>query len=177
MLVEKNHGGGWLKETFNQVTKDLMEAGTISHPPPVKLIWASQAKRTRAEPVSVLYERRGGLVRHAGGPFTDLEDQMATFTGAAGERSPDRLDSLVWALNPFLRYGIGPAQHATIRKWAGQEELELVGSEPHRAMMRRRMANAHGGLMDPGKGWDLEDFAPKDDDGTADRRVNVVPWR
>ena len=177
MLVEKNHGGGWLKETFNQVTKDLMEAGTISHPPPVKLIWASQAKRTRAEPVSVLYERRGGLVRHAGGPFVELEDQMATFTGAAGERSPDRLDSLVWALNPFLRYGIGPAQHATIRKWAGQEELELVGSEPHRQMMRRRMANAHGGLMDPGKGWDLEDFAPKDDDGTADRRVNVVPWR
>lgn len=176
ILVEKNHGGGWLKETFRQVAKDLVETDTIPHPPRVKLIWASQAKRTRAEPVSVLYERRGGLVKHAGGPFVDLEDQMATFTGAAGERSPDRLDSLVWALDPFLRIGT-TVTHAVVHQWAAARELEEIGEDPYHRMMTRRMANAHGGMMTPPKEWDLEDFAPKDDDGAGEGRANVKAWK
>src|SRR5258708_37766677 len=50
--------------------------------------------------------------------FTELEDQQATFTGAHGERSPDRLDSLVWAASPFLSLSFGPVQRALAAKWA-----------------------------------------------------------
>jgi phage terminase large subunit-like protein len=35
-------------------------------------------------------------VRHAG-VFRELEDEMCAF-GAEGERSPDRVDALVWAV-------------------------------------------------------------------------------
>jgi predicted phage terminase large subunit-like protein len=107
IVLEKNHGGAYLVETLRQVMKDMKI--TI----PFRVVTASQGKRTRAEPVSAFYER--GIVRHVHWQTRDnegnltwdeslneLEDQMATFTGAVDERSPDRLDSLVWAIHPFL---------------------------------------------------------------------------
>lgn len=33
---------------------------------------------------------------------------MATFTGMPGEKSPDRLDSLVWSVTPYLDDSFGP---------------------------------------------------------------------
>ncbi len=82
IVVERNHGGAWLTETFHQVLRELDAAGRLpdGRKPRVETIWASQSKRTRAEPVSALYER--GIVRHAGGPFVELEDQQCI---AAGE--------------------------------------------------------------------------------------------
>ena len=64
IVVERNHGGAWLKATFHQVMKELDAAGKIpeGRRPRVETIHASQAKRTRAEPVSAMYER--DLVRH-----------------------------------------------------------------------------------------------------------------
>jgi phage terminase large subunit-like protein len=47
-------------------------------------------------------------VRHAG-VFRELEDEMCAF-GAAGERSPDRVDALVWAVTSLTRkQGPGPS--------------------------------------------------------------------
>ena len=43
----------------------------------------------------MLYEQ--GRVHHVG-EFPDLEDEMTSFTGTVGEKSPDRMDALVWAL-------------------------------------------------------------------------------
>jgi hypothetical protein len=42
-------------------------------------------------------------VRHAG-EFRELEDQMLNFStaGYLGDRSPDRVDALVWALTDLL---------------------------------------------------------------------------
>lgn len=160
LIIEKNHGGAWLKATFEQVMRQM---GVRCR---YRVIHASQAKRTRAEPVSAMYERHGGLVLHvhAGGAIdpglSELEDQMATFTGATGERSPDRLDSLVWALTPFLRRVFGPPGHAVPRPWAAQYELEDAGVPPERRMWRR-LAQAHGGQYREQK-WDLDSFAPKD---------------
>lgn len=81
IVVERNHGGAWLTETFHQVMKELDAAGKLpdGRKPRVETIWASQAKRTRAEPVSALYER--DVVRHAGGPFVELEDQQCIASG------------------------------------------------------------------------------------------------
>jgi hypothetical protein len=106
-----------------------------------------------------------------------LEDQMATFTGAHGERSPDRLDSLVWALTPFLRRVFGPPGHAVPRKWAASAELAMAGEPPY-SQARRRLASAHGGAYASRK-WTLEDFAPAEDPGQSDGgpRANVMGWR
>lgn len=52
---------------------------------------ASRGKRTRAEPVSQLYEQ--GRAHHLGA-FSDLEDQMTTWV--PGLKSPDRMDAMVW---------------------------------------------------------------------------------
>ena len=201
IVVEKNHGGEWLRVTFAQVMKDLDKEGKLpdGRHPYVQVIWASQAKRTRAEPVSALYER--GVVRHCYDgkvyelvdPETgtkrwhsdkihmvELEDQMATFTGAQGERSPDRLDSLVWACTPFLEYGFGPPVPAGVRRWAAQAEIEaMAGDGVNDEGRRRRLKGAHGGMMDTPENWDLEDFAPRDDRETHEMspRGAVRAWR
>lgn len=62
---------------------------------PYKAVRASRGKLVRAEPVAALYER--GLVHHVG-RFGQLEDQMRTYQGRDTEKSPDRMDALVWAL-------------------------------------------------------------------------------
>ena len=62
---------------------------------PYKALHASRGKLVRAEPVAALYER--GLVHHVG-RFGLLEDQMRTYQGRDTEKSPDRMDALVWAL-------------------------------------------------------------------------------
>ncbi len=95
IVAEKNHGGQFLLQLLEQAMSELgVRVG-------VKVVHASDGKRTRAEPVSMLYEQGFNtgtpIVCHIGS-HPELEDQMANFTGAAGEPSPDRLDALVWAL-------------------------------------------------------------------------------
>lgn len=186
IVVEKNHGGEWLVTVFAQVMKDLVKSGLVKaeNVPPVQKVNAGKSKRTRAEPISALYERN--VVRHCYDGQTyqivdpdtgtrqwhrdvvkmaELEDQMATFTGAADERSPDRLDSLVWACWPFLNAtfeAMSPV--AVAHKWAAQAELDTVATRPPDGISRRRFRGAHGGLLD-NQQWDLDDFAPKDDSG------------
>ena len=181
IIVEKNHGQGWLVATFAQVMKDLDRAGLLpdGRKPTVQPIHASLAKRTRAEPVSALYER--DVVRHAGGPFVELEDQQCSFTGAAGERSPDRLDSLVWSLHPFLNTSFGPPGKAGVRKWAEAQELADMGvseeTRAHRKMREIREKAVPAGLEDAP--WGLDGFSPQDDDQAREggRRGNVRAWR
>lgn len=206
IVVEKNHGGEWLTTVFDQVAKELIEKKIIKYKPKVRVVHASHAKRTRAEPVSALYER--DLVRHChrilyrpcdcddnahpdghrrpDEDMPELEDQMATFTGAQGERSPDRLDSLVWALSTFLRKTFGvPGGKSGKRDWAAQREIENVGSTPEQRISRR-IASAHGGAYAERDNWDLDDFAPQHDDSAPaleepsghdrPRRNNVRHW-
>lgn len=189
LVVEKNHGGEWLRATFAQVMKELVKEGKIPEGrcPRVRLVHASQAKRTRAEPISALYER--DVVRHCkmaardhrGNPdavaMVELEDQMVTFTGAAGERSPDRLDSLTWAATPFLNTSFGPPGSSGVRKWAGAQELDAMGV-PEETKAHRRMREIAGkaaeGIEDAP--WDLDGFAPGDEQERPNRG-NVRAWR
>ena len=179
IVVERNHGGAWLTATFHQVLKELDAAGRLpeGRKPRVETIWASQAKRTRAEPVSALYER--DVVRHAGGPFVELEDQQCSFVGSAGERSPDRLDSLVFSLHPFLNASFGPHGQGGIRKWAGSAELAAIGQTEDAAMRRRRQVPGSP-QTPPDAPWDLDGFAPEEDSQAHPengRRGNVRAWR
>jgi phage terminase large subunit-like protein len=191
VVVEKNHGGQWMMDLIEQVQKALIKEGVLKSRVRVEKVHASESKRTRAEPVSGLYER--GVVKHAGGPFVELEDQMATFTGAKDERSPDRLDSLVWACHAFLLMSFGPVQSALAKKWArqGGELANAVplererGGDPIAAPQPEESAIPRGlrarlrheaGMAD---GFDgLDEWAPQDPDEAGDggRRGNVRSW-
>ncbi len=94
LVAEKNQGGEMVAAVL----------GTAPGAPPVKLVHASRGKQTRAEPVSLLYER--GMVHHVGG-FPQLEQQMVSWV--PGEDSPDRMDALVWALTELM-LGMGGVQ-------------------------------------------------------------------
>jgi phage terminase large subunit-like protein len=78
---------------------DLVEANIRAVAPnvPFRAVRASRGKQLRAEPVAALYEQ--GRVHHVGSLVT-LEDQMCTWT--AGDKSPDRMDALVWAVTELV---------------------------------------------------------------------------
>lgn len=85
---------------------------------PLRVVHAAEGKRTRAEPVAALYEPREdrpeGRVRHIG-HHPELEDQQATWKGGPGERSPELLDSLVWAMADFTGMTFGrPSTQNTV---------------------------------------------------------------
>lgn len=95
IVVEKNHGGAFLLDLLEVAMDELgVRVG-------VKVVHASDGKRTRAEPISVLYEQGFNtgrpIVCHIG-DHPELEDQMCNWTGEPGIPSPDRLDALVWAI-------------------------------------------------------------------------------
>lgn len=87
IVGEVNNGGDMVAHTVRTVDKNV----------PFKSVHASRGKYTRAEPVSALYEQ--GRVHHVGF-FPDLEDQLCEWV--PGERSPDRLDALVWAITELM---------------------------------------------------------------------------
>ena len=64
---------------------------------PYSAVTASRGKQTRAEPIAALYEQ--GKVHHVGA-FELLEDQMCSWV--PGDKSPDRMDALVWALTELM---------------------------------------------------------------------------
>jgi len=86
IVAERNNGGDMVGSTIRNVDKMI----------PVKLVWASKGKWTRAEPISALYEQ---FRIHHVGTFADLEDQMCEYEPLLlNQASPDRMDALVWGL-------------------------------------------------------------------------------
>lgn len=95
IIGEVNNGG------------DLVET-VIRHKEPLisyEAVRASRGKITRAEPIAALYEQ--GRVHHVG-MFPSLEDQMCDYSPAASEKSPDRMDALVWALTQLSSDDFSP---------------------------------------------------------------------
>jgi phage terminase large subunit-like protein len=90
IVVESNNGGEMCEMVIQGVDP------TVS----VKTITASRGKRTRAEPVSSLYEadearEKEAKVRHVG-VFPELEEEQTTWTPE--DPSPNRMDAVVWGL-------------------------------------------------------------------------------
>lgn len=90
IIGEANNGGDLVESVVRAVDRSV----------PYRKVNAAKSKRTRAEPVSALYEQ--GRVHHVGTGFAELEDQLCTWAGTPGEASPDRLDALVWALTELM---------------------------------------------------------------------------
>lgn len=91
VVVETNQGGDMVKAVLHSVRPGL----------PVREVTASRGKHVRAEPVAALYEQ--GRVSHVGS-LAELEDEMVLFepNGFIGEKSPDHVDALVWALTELF---------------------------------------------------------------------------
>jgi predicted phage terminase large subunit-like protein len=84
VVAEVNNGGDYVRDLLRTVDPQV----------PYKSVRASRGKRTRAEPVSALYEQH--RIHHIGA-FPDLEDQMCQFVTGVDGGHDDRVDALVWA--------------------------------------------------------------------------------
>ena len=93
IIAEVNNGGEMVETTLRTLQPRIPYLG----------VHASRGKRTRAEPISALYEQ--GLVHHVG-VFPALEDQMTTWSASDGSDSPDRVDALVWLLTWLMLHHI-----------------------------------------------------------------------
>jgi len=87
VVGEVNNGGDMVEYVIRSIEANI----------PYKSVRASRGKYTRAEPVSALYEQ--GKIHHVG-CFPDLEDQLCEWV--PGDKSPDRLDALVWLVYELM---------------------------------------------------------------------------
>lgn len=100
IIAEVNNGGDMVEHTIRMVDRQVS----------FRQVRASRGKTTRAEPISALYEQ--GRVHHVG-EFAKLEDQLCTWV--QGDKSPDRLDALVWGLTDLMLKSGGKAVVANAR--------------------------------------------------------------
>ena len=89
IIGEKNNGGDMIKTIIHNIDK------SVSY----KAVWASRGKMTRAEPIASLYEEEE--VSHLG-TLLELETEMTTWAALAGQKSPNRVDALVWGLTELM---------------------------------------------------------------------------
>ena len=89
IVAEVNNGGDLVENLVRQIAPSISYAS----------VRATRGKIVRAEPVAALYEQ--SRVYHTA-CFTDLEDEMCSYTGEKGHSSPDRLDALVWAIASLM---------------------------------------------------------------------------
>jgi phage terminase large subunit-like protein len=95
IVGEANNGGDMVENTIRTLRDESDRP--IGRDIPFTAVHASRGKQTRAEPISALYEQC--RVHHVGS-FPDMEDQMVSWV--PGEKSPDRMDALVWALTELM---------------------------------------------------------------------------
>lgn len=96
IVAEVNNGG------------DLVAGNIYAVAPgaPFRAVRATRGKATRAEPAAALYEQ--GRVHHIRGrDLCALEDQLCSWVPGVTEKSPDRMDWLVWGLYDLI---IQPAE-------------------------------------------------------------------
>lgn len=96
IVAEINNGGDMVEHTIQTVRDE--EDRPIGYHLPIYTVHASRGKRTRAEPISFLYEQ--GRIHHVG-KMGKLEDQMTTWVPDESP-SPDRVDALVWGLSALM---------------------------------------------------------------------------
>lgn len=104
VVAEKNNGGEMVESVINQAVINARLSGQDIGNVPVKLVWASRGKATRAEPISAIAENdpsrnKRGRDHHVGS-FPLLEDELCLWT--PGDPSPNRLDAKVWAMTELM---------------------------------------------------------------------------
>jgi hypothetical protein len=102
IVAEKNNGGEMVESVIRQAVINMRAKDSTVGEVPVRLVWASRGKATRAEPISAIAEH--GRDHHVGS-FEKLEDELCMWT--PGDASPNRLDAKVWAMTYLTdRHGV-----------------------------------------------------------------------
>lgn len=89
IVGEVNNGGDLIETVLRGIDDNI----------PYKSVHATRDKLTRAEPVQALYEQ--GKMHHVG-EHTEMELEMTTTEFKKGEKSPNRIDSLVWGVTELM---------------------------------------------------------------------------
>ncbi|MBY9022000.1 MAG: DNA-packaging protein, partial [Candidatus Lokiarchaeota archaeon] len=89
IIGEVNQGGDMVGNTIRTIDKNV-SYGSVR---------ATRGKEIRAEPVMALYEQ--GKVYHLHG-LDKLENQLTTWDPETNNKSPDRLDALVWLVTELM---------------------------------------------------------------------------
>jgi predicted phage terminase large subunit-like protein len=89
IVAEANFGGQMVEATIRSVDANV----------PIRMVTASRGKQVRAEPVASWFEQHRV---HLVGEFPQLEDQLTSWDPSESGPSPDRLDSMVWALTDLM---------------------------------------------------------------------------
>jgi ATP:corrinoid adenosyltransferase len=84
IIGERNYGGDMVEETLRNVDENVSYHD----------VNASRGKLVRAEPVLALFQQNK---MHLVGHFPELEEELCSYTAAPGQKSPNRLDWMVWA--------------------------------------------------------------------------------
>lgn len=96
IVIEKNHGGKWMLQVFRSLDRN---ANIIS-------VWASDGKKTRAEPVAALFEENRNIDppfrARIAGFHEDLEGELTQTEFGPGMVSPNELDAMVWAMTELM---------------------------------------------------------------------------
>jgi len=99
VVVETNQGGDLLKSTLHR-DRPLL---------PVDGVFSTKNKYARAEPVAMLMEQQ--KVWHCHG-LAALEEEMTTWEGKPNEKSPNRVDSMVFGVTHLM-----PAQRRITKEF------------------------------------------------------------
>lgn len=119
IVAESNQGGEMVALTIAQVDPKV----------PVSLVHSYRGKSVRAEPVAARYEK--GLVHHVG-KFDALEDELALWI--PGDKSPNRLDALVFAMTDLLLSSKTPSPgHVSLGITVGPHDMVEEKPEEKRA--------------------------------------------
>lgn len=93
IIIETNAGGDLLINLLKSHDNSVN----------IKRVYAHKSKTERAEPIALLYQKN--MIFHAK-QFPKLELQMATYE--PGQKSPDRMDAMVWAMSELFNVGNTP---------------------------------------------------------------------
>jgi phage terminase large subunit-like protein len=136
VVPEKNQGGKLVEDALRNVNANM----------PITTVHASESKRARAEPIAGLYEQ--GLVHHVGDPAALLAlEQEMTGWDAWSEKSPNRIDALVWVIThllPFVRGGQASAERAALALKAEQERQGVTAQALEAAELRAMLTRQAG---------------------------------
>lgn len=89
VVGEVNNGGDFIEAVIRNEMRNVSYTS----------VRATRGKAIRAEPVVGLYEQ--GRVKHTK-ELKELEDQMCSWSAKKGEKSPDRVDALVWGVTYLM---------------------------------------------------------------------------
>lgn len=91
IAAEGNYGG--------QMVAHVLRSSPEGAKANIRIVHARTGKHARAEPVSRMAEQ--GIIHHLGS-FPQLEDQLLSWTREPRQKSPDRMDAMVWAVTALV---------------------------------------------------------------------------